>query len=1043
MSEPKLITPLLDDHLLGEPISSRHGVRCCPAIRKDSEEKYMVKIISIPASPRQLDALLLTGAYPTREAALRYFKALADDTQAEAELLQKLSRLEGFIAYDAWQTEPMEDGSGYDVYLLGQYGMTLERHMRRNPMTHLGAVNLGLDLCAALSVCRRNGYLYVDLKPENIVISDSKGYLIGDIGFIALSSLKYASLPDKYRSAYTAPEITDAYSALNTTMDIYALGLVMYQVYNGGLLPQSGEPLVPPVYADYEMAEIILKACHTDPRQRWQDPQQMGQALISYMQRNSVNDVPIIPVSIPVEPPVAEETEAVEKIEEVPADESISMEETEEIPAEESDSMEDSDDISDEATIPVEESVDIPTVEPAPVEEPVEKTEYDPAESSQPEETTDALPEEEPQADELSVTQPPEDESPISDNDEDGFEPEQFVIDGFDFDETAPSDEDLINLPEGILSDEVSAMIAQADELIAHKTPDGVVQPEAIEVPIPEPILPEPEAESGEDTEEEPPAVDPETEEEPALEELLQEQAAEETAMPPVKKTNKKRGCLVSVLIAALLIALIAFGCSYYYQNYYLQNIRSIELSGAEDYLTVTLDTDIDNSLLTVTCTDTYGNKLPQTVSNNQAIFTSLHSGTTYKIAVLISGYHELTGDTTATYTTATQTNIVGFSAITGDTDGSVILNFSVQGPDSTWSVRYVADGETAQTAPCTGHVAMISGLTVGKTYTFHLIPADDLYVAAGDTLEFTAEAVVYAQDLTIHGFDGGILNADWTVPEGLSTVGWTVRCYNNAGYDTTYTVTEPRISIEGLDISQSYTLDVTAQGMTVSRRASISAGSVTFKDILLDNSTADQLVITWNYEGTVPEGGWNLVYTVDGSTPISVNCEKNTCTLEYLIPGAVYSFSFDFQPGTSVFGGTAEFTSAAAEAFAGYEVSLDYMLVSLCLTPENSDWTWKDVAEEDYTTEFAVGESASAIVRLTQEYVTSPDNIEVLFVIRDSNGSVINSEVLNQTWTSLWYKGYCELDLPALPTVPGTYTAEIYFNGAYITIEPIAFTVV
>jgi hypothetical protein len=71
----------------------------------------------------------------------------------------------------------------------------------------------------------------VDLKPINIFVTGENQFKIADLGFIALSSLKYSSLPDKYRSDYTAPEIQDAFSMLNTTMDVYALGLVLYQVF--------------------------------------------------------------------------------------------------------------------------------------------------------------------------------------------------------------------------------------------------------------------------------------------------------------------------------------------------------------------------------------------------------------------------------------------------------------------------------------------------------------------------------------------------------------------------------------------------------------------------------------------------------------------------------------------------------------------------------------------------------------------------------------------------------------------------------------------
>ena len=92
MSEPKLISPMLDAFDMGGPISDHDGVRCCPAMRKDSDEKYIVKIISVPASQTKLDALLLTGAYPTKEAALEYFKELADGIVEEKKILDDLAQ---------------------------------------------------------------------------------------------------------------------------------------------------------------------------------------------------------------------------------------------------------------------------------------------------------------------------------------------------------------------------------------------------------------------------------------------------------------------------------------------------------------------------------------------------------------------------------------------------------------------------------------------------------------------------------------------------------------------------------------------------------------------------------------------------------------------------------------------------------------------------------------------------------------------------------------------------------------------------------------
>jgi hypothetical protein len=110
-------------------------------------------------------------------------------------------------------------------------------------------------------------------------------------------------------------------------MDIYAAGLVLYQAYNNGELPfndeiQPGDKLPAPLYADYEIGEIILKACAPIPDDRWQDPTEMRQAIINYMQRNGAMDTPIVPMPsqddpIPVDQEQITVTSDVQEISEI------------------------------------------------------------------------------------------------------------------------------------------------------------------------------------------------------------------------------------------------------------------------------------------------------------------------------------------------------------------------------------------------------------------------------------------------------------------------------------------------------------------------------------------------------------------------------------------------------------------------------------------------------------------------------------------------------------------------------------------------------
>lgn len=300
MPEQKTVSPLLDGLTIGAPMGAHNGISCSPAIKGNSDQRCIVKCIRLPQSPSQVDALLITGALRDAAAADDYFREQAEEIFQEAELLRILARDEGFLPFDGCQYVPMGgDQPGYEVYLLSPYRLSLEKYMRRKGMTHLEAVNLGIDLCAALAASRRSGLMYIDLKPGNIFITPKKEYKIGDLGFASMVSLRYSSMPVKYRSPYTAPEALDDMEVLNETVDTYAVGMLLYQIFNFGILPRDRKELSPPSNGDEELNAILLKACACDPSQRYSDPTELWNALIAYMQRNTINNTSIMPPLVP------------------------------------------------------------------------------------------------------------------------------------------------------------------------------------------------------------------------------------------------------------------------------------------------------------------------------------------------------------------------------------------------------------------------------------------------------------------------------------------------------------------------------------------------------------------------------------------------------------------------------------------------------------------------------------------------------------------------------------------------------------------------
>lgn len=997
MSEPKLISPLLDQFVMGPSFSDHHGVCCCPAMTKDANKRYIVKIISIPASQVQLDALLLAGAYSSKDAALSYFKELAADIAAETEVLKKLSRFEGFLPYEDLQIVEMDDGRiGYQVYLLSPYKRTLERHMRNNNMTQLNAVNLGLDLCASMVMCRRAGYLYVDLKPGNIFINDKNEYCVGDLGFIRLDSLKYASLPDKYRSPYTAPELTDAFASLNETVDTYAIGMLLYQIYNDGRLPE-GETIPAPVYADYEMAEIIMKAIAADPDQRWKDPMEMGQALVAYMQRNSVNDVPIVPLPEPEPAPEPAEPEAPA---EAPAEEVAEAEAEEEIP---------SDEVPQEETDTASQPEEVP-------EQPEEVQESDTAVSD---EATD-----------LSFM----DEMPQ--------------------DDTTPAEETVGAVAYEELSDDTSDILAQADELLAMEMPEPVVAPEPIEIPMPEPIVLEDEApaeeepvmaaaaesDDAENAETEEPsqeaseeaeaeAAEPEPVAVVAEPEIPEEDIPEDEPEEP-KKKRKIAGIIALILALALLLGGAAYGY-HYYRTEYLQYVTEMEITGDKDQMTVSLTTAIEDSLLHVVCSDSYGNTIPGTVKDGVAVFTGLNPDTIYKVSVSMDGFHELRGELTGTYTTPAQTKIVSFEATAGNEPGSVILTFTVEGKDTNnWTISYSTEGENEKSETFSGHILTVNNLTPGKEYTFRLTSADELYMVGTQEITFKVAPLIFAENLSItqHNTDG--LTAVWTAPAGAEGIVWSVRCYNDAGFEQVLETTELTVTFTEVDPSQGYTVEVIAQGMSAGTMTHISARSATITGFKADTSKPLTVTVTWTFEGDAPQGGWLVTYGVKNGDTTTVLVTEPALSIYPAMPDDQYTIKVTAADGITVLDNTFTCTAGDVQVFSGYGVTADNLSFSMCKTPKKENWTWKDLSNSSYTNNFKIGEKISFLVKLNGNYKKSDDYVDILFVIRNKNKEIICTSSTGASWTYLWDNKYCELDIPTVPTKAGDYYIDVYFNG-------------
>ena len=990
MSEHTLISPLLDGFTMGQPISEHDGVSCCPAIKEDTEKKYIVKIITIPATQTQMDALLLAGAYKDPADAMEYYRMVGEDVQKEAELLKQLSEQEGFLSYEGWQMAPItRKRLGYQVYLVGSYKRSLEKYLRRSPVTQLEAMNLALDLCAALTICRQAGSLYVALKPTNIFVSDKKQYRIGDLGFISLDALSYTALPKKYQSPYTPPELFDPMASLNLTADTYAVGMILYQLYNDGQLPfrdKAPEGALPsPLNADYELAEIIMKAIDPDPGARWNDPAELGKALAAYMQRNAVNDVPITKV-MPLEAaqiPVSEAAPGAETPDSEP--------QNEDIPAEE---------------VPITQTEDA-----APVPEAVEP------------DLAEAVSEEAAEHFDERIPEPPESEEAPAEPEELSPDPEEMPPELEQTGAERPFDD-------------FSGILAKAEDLIEHEPPEGVVLPEIHDAPDPFAFI----KEDSEEIDDSDIPLDPVMEDEEASVPQKKNKGQKKYADPKYKRRTKRLIATLTFLLALCLAGLAGF---WYYQNIYLQAINRILINGTRDQLTVVVDTDAREALLRVTCSDNYGNSQSQPLSGGTAVFTDLQPSTLYTIQLDIDGFHKLVGKTSDIFTTDATTNILSFTSVAGTEDGSVVLNFAVEGEEpEQWTLRYSAENEEPREETFEGHSVSISDLTVGKLYTFTLDAGDELTLGGEKSLQYVATRLIVADDLTLSSSGDNEITVRWGTPGDVLVDSWTVRCYSDGGYDEKKTVTDTEAVFIGIDPASSYTVEVVAAGMTQPARTSITANPIRVSQLSVDDSQPRNLTVNWEYAGEKPQGGWLLIYTVDGAGKSVVKCDQPQAVIAPKIPGAKYAMTLQAADGTSVLGGVSTYTCPDAAVFNQFEFSAENAEAKLLRTPSQSKWYCENVEESDYTDTFISGESISVAIRSSNSFYLPGTEVEILYVIRDAYGNVLPDYVATEKvyWKNIWAGGDArcgELTIPDVPAGAGSYELSIFIEGMEMAVLP------
>ena len=194
----------------------------------------------------------------------------------------------------------IEDKSGLFLVMEHLEGETLQGRMRRDPkLSTEQSVAITLDIARALSAAHRERVVHRDLKPANIFLADEDGeqrIKVLDFGLAKiLDETSSFSQSDHLVGTphYMAPELVLGAVEARVEMDVYALGVILYELLAGApphdhermtaLLVEVATKPAPALHTranvDPSLSDVVMRALAKNPADRYPSAAQFAEAL--------------------------------------------------------------------------------------------------------------------------------------------------------------------------------------------------------------------------------------------------------------------------------------------------------------------------------------------------------------------------------------------------------------------------------------------------------------------------------------------------------------------------------------------------------------------------------------------------------------------------------------------------------------------------------------------------------------------------------------------------------------------------------------------
>ena len=259
------------------------------------KEKAALKIVSCPKDESEIEGYY--GKDYDKAEVRKAYEMQIQSYMQEYKLMKELQGDSNIVSWDDFTVVPHEVGIGGDIFIRMELLTSLQQILRERSLSEQEIIKLGKDISHALVLCEQKNIIHMNIKPENIMVSQVGNYKLGDFGVSKIGDQENC-VAATGMPGFEAPEVVHL-EKYGQTADIYSLGIILYWLLNNRRMPfigaderltlvrceeatqrrYRGERIPTPKNGSEKLKQIVLKACEYRPEDRYASAQELYDAL--------------------------------------------------------------------------------------------------------------------------------------------------------------------------------------------------------------------------------------------------------------------------------------------------------------------------------------------------------------------------------------------------------------------------------------------------------------------------------------------------------------------------------------------------------------------------------------------------------------------------------------------------------------------------------------------------------------------------------------------------------------------------------------------